>query len=388
MANNLVKSGEVELFNITKGKTKEVIKVLAQEVTQWIIPDVRLGYNGLPNKRIIGNIQQIVNEIKPDLIHIWGTESYWGLLTARGLIKGKVVLEIQGLISQVYKYYYGGLKLNEIISCLGLKEILKPSCSLIAVRHQFGRWIKYEKEIIKCNEIIVTQSEWVRAFIKAWNSDAKLYNTKIQLRNAFVKSCQWDFTKCQPMTIFTFVSDAPYKGLHILFEAVGELKYKYPTIKLFIAGKVGRGIRQSGYVKFLIKKAKRLGILDNISWLGSLNSEELVYNLKKSNVAVFPSYVESYSVALDEALTVGIPCVVSFSCAMPELANHGQSALYFAPGDITMCAWSIEKLFVQQEYADTLSFNSFKCRKGNGLENLDEIQLSIYDEVIKMDHQD
>lgn len=91
MANALVNTGEIKLFNITQGKVKETIRQDYQSISQWLIPYESLKSNGLPKST---TIQILVSEIKPDIIHIWGTESFWGLITARQYIKGNIILEI------------------------------------------------------------------------------------------------------------------------------------------------------------------------------------------------------------------------------------------------------------------------------------------------------
>ena len=71
-------------------------------------------YNVCYTKLLRAKIEQ---EVKPDLVHIWGTESIWADVYRKGYIKAKAVLEIQGLISAYVKYYYGGLNFSELLKC-------------------------------------------------------------------------------------------------------------------------------------------------------------------------------------------------------------------------------------------------------------------------------
>ena len=75
MANALIDRG-VELYNITQ--KKDVVEIQFNEIDdikQWILPEYKL-YNGLPRLKYIKQIQTLVDNIKPDIIHIWGVESY------------------------------------------------------------------------------------------------------------------------------------------------------------------------------------------------------------------------------------------------------------------------------------------------------------------------
>jgi len=383
MANALVNSGEVQLYNITQGKVKHITRHDHQSITQWLVPVQSLTKFGLPRSKTIYEIQQIVNEVKPDVIHIWGTESYWGLLTARGYLKGNVILEIQGLKFVIEKYIYSGLSSLDIFRCFGLKELLKPSVSLPGVKSSFRQWGKFEKEMLMKHHIISTQSNWVRTYVKNLNPFAQVFNTTILLRNDFLEANKWEMESCVPYQIFTSTSSSiSYKGLHILFDAVAILKLRFPKIRLCIAGSIKSGIRQDGYSKWLQRKAKKLGILENIFWLGSLNAHNIVNQMYNANVVVVPSFVESYCLALEEALMVGVPTVVSFAGAMPELAVHEKTALFFPPGDAAMCANAIEIFFEDKEYANTISQNAYNEKVVKKELNIAQIQLSIYANIL------
>ena len=386
MADGLVNTGEVELFNITQAKIKNTIRQDYNSICQWMVPSVsnKSIRNGLPKLSIIRYIQSIVRDINPDIIHIWGTESYWGLLTARGYLNGNVVLETQGLISAIEKHVYSGLSLRDILNCCGVKEVLLPKSSLFGKKRAFQRWGKREKEIISENHIISTQSSWVRAHIQRLNPSAKVYKTFIPLRTEFLEAEKWKLENCLKHQIFTTASTTtPYKGLHVLIDAIAILKNQYPDIKLVIAGVIKKtGIREAGYTKWLKQRVKRLGVAENIIWLEPLDAKDLVLQMHKASVVVVPSFIESYSLALDEALSVGSPTVASFSGAMPELATDGASALFFPPGDAVMCADAIVRIFSDNDLAKNLSHNAYMERKEKNSRNIAAHQLSIYRDVI------
>lgn len=81
--------------------------------------------------------------------------------------------------------------------------------------------------------------------------------------------------------------------------------------------------------------------------------------MHNANAVVIPSFVESYCVAAKESLTVGVPTVISFSGAMPELAIHEKTALFFPPGDALICSNALEKFIVDKEYAKLISQNAY-----------------------------
>ena len=98
MACGLLDSGAVELGIIATGPVKQFTRRDYRQVKQWLVPaGSPLGSDGLPSPSLVRAIVAAAGEFSPDLIHIWGTENFWGLLPARGLLKYPSLLEIQGL---------------------------------------------------------------------------------------------------------------------------------------------------------------------------------------------------------------------------------------------------------------------------------------------------
>jgi glycosyltransferase involved in cell wall biosynthesis len=236
MANALVDSGKIELINITEGNVSELEYRDNGKLKQWIIPKSKLR-NGLPNIFIIKEIVELVNQIKPDVVHIWGTENYWGLLFSRGMVKGNVIIDIQGLKFIWYKYFFSGLSYFDILKCIAFKDLLKPQFSIFGRVNSFKKWGEYELEIIKSIPHIGVQSNWVRAQISYINPEATLFTSKIQLRKPFLTKKKWERDNSDHFRIFTSTSAVlSYKGLHVLIEATNILKKKYIGVKLVIDG--------------------------------------------------------------------------------------------------------------------------------------------------------
>jgi glycosyltransferase involved in cell wall biosynthesis len=379
LGEELSKTKDVDLFNITHGKVNQITHVDSKTIKQWIVPQSSL----LPRAKIIKDIQIIVDEIKPDIIHIWGLESYWGLLTSRGYLSGNVILEIQGIKFTIEKHFYSGLTFYDIIKCIGIKELIRPFGSILGQKYTFKRWGKFEKEMLITHKHISTQSDWVRSHVQHLNASATIYKTSIALRSEFINANKWDFNNCIPCQIFTsFSSIVSYKGLHILIDAISILKKTNPNIKLVIAGNVSKGFREDGYTKWIKSKIKKLELIDNIYWVGSLDANEIVWQIQKANVIVIPSFVESYCLVLDEALTIGAPIVASYAGAMPELAIHDKTALLFPPGDIEICASYINKFLDDKLYSEQISANAYSNSRLKKITDVAAIQLSIYHEVL------
>lgn len=383
---------KVELTYITSSALYDEITVFNYgSVRQYILPRYKLTRTGLPEKNNIIKILNIIEEVDPDIIHIWGMESFPGLLQVNGYLKKfKVLLEVQGVRSSCAEVCYGGLTIGEIIKCIRIKEILKPSTSVIADKRIHIKNLGHEAEMLKAFNYISTQSEWTRARIAPYiSNDTQVFCTERSVRREFTESNKWQVPGNDAPVVMTVSAGAyPLKGIHILIRAIGLLRNKYPNICLKIVGDFGaeRGfLRKSGYMKFLQGLINTLGLINNVQFTGRLNAKQMVDEMKNSNVFVHSSFVESYCLAAAEAMAVGIPCVFSYAGALPHLADDKKSAFFYSPTDYHTCAHLIEELFVDKAKAVALSdAERDVSEQRNNPERVASIQMSIYSQIINL----
>ena len=383
MARALMASREVQLGNITQGRTREFARRDWGELTQWIAPCApTVGRTGLPTQHNVREIASAVESFQPDLLHIWGTESYWGLLTARRLLKTPALLEMQGLKSAIAPVYAGGLTPREQFACIGFKEVVTAS-PIWRRKARFTRWTRFEEEIIRGHRLITVQSDWLESRVKALNPLATVARNEFLLRQSFHRADHWDV----PQGARVFCSAAypsPFKGIHTAIRAIALLSGRHADIQLRIGGALQRsGLRQDGYIGWLGREAQRLKIHDRIVWLGPLSADEIVAEMHAANTVLLPTHVEGYCLALAEAMHVGVPPVVSFVGGTSYLARDGESALFFPPGDAPMCAYQLDRLLSDRDLALKLSRNArHLSRERNDPDRVLRRQLAIYRQCV------
>lgn len=387
MGEALVETGEVELYNVTTGNVRECTQRNCKKISQWVLPKEKRNKRGLPSKKTIDFIQSIEREVQPDLIHIWGTENYWGMLVANGYLSAPVLLDIQGVLQAIAKAFYGGLTNKELVQCIGLKEILLPQRLLLNKKKKLEKKGNDEQIMIKNIRHIATQSQWVRAHIEyaKRNTENDIYSSGILLREEFYQAKKWQNYDSSKTIIFTSSAGInSFKGLHVLFRTIAVLKCKYPHIELHIAGsKPTSRFIQDGYFRWLQQETQNLKIIDSVKWLGKLNADQIIDEFHKSSLMVIPSYVESYCLALAEAMMVGLPAVVSYAGAMPELATHNESALFFPVGDYMSCAQQIDRLLSNIDLMKKISASStLLASNRNDKYKVVSNQLAIYNSII------
>lgn len=387
LAERLQETGKVQIVNICRANVTSVIKENDGRIIQYVLP-VRKAqkYGHVPDKLTISEIIDIVSLEQPDLIHIWGTESIWAYMNTILSKSFKTIMDIQGLLAPYSDYYYGGLTNREIFQSIHLKELLMPTRTLYYKRKIFKERGKQETKYLQTFTNISVQSDWVKNYIGFVAPNSKIYSTNIILRDGFYKAQPWVYkeNKNAPIIYSSCAAAVPYKGMHILIKAVGLLKKKYPKIQLHLAGQINVGNKLlDGYSYIINKLIRRLDLVDNVCFLGSIDEDKIINELQKCSVSVVPSFIETYCLAFAESMIIGVPTVVSYTGAMPELAEHKKEALFYNSMDYYTMAGYIDELIRNRKLSDSISQN---CRKRRLLENnplkVVEQQLKIYNNII------
>jgi glycosyltransferase involved in cell wall biosynthesis len=98
----------------------------------------------------------------------------------------------------------------------------------------------------------------------------------------------------------------PIKGLDLLLNAFPRIQSAIPDAVLVLAG-----VGDEGFVARLHDQARRLGVQRDVIWAGFLDESLKRAAFAAANVFVLPSYSENFGIAAVEAMTNGLPVVVS-----------------------------------------------------------------------------
>ncbi len=137
-------------------------------------------------------------------------------------------------------------------------------------------------------------------------------------------------------TVFLYVGRVDgEKRLDVLLRACQRLQDV--PVQLAIAG---RGAAQ-GELQHL---AQKLGLDDQVRFLGFVPQEELPALLNSVDIFAMPSDAELLSIATLEAMACGRPVLAARGQALPELITEGVNGLLFQPGDPADAARQMARL--------------------------------------------
>ena len=111
------------------------------------------------------------------------------------------------------------------------------------------------------------------------------------------------------------------------------------------------------YYKKLKQLVNNLGLKDSVSFKGIVSEAELIRLHHKSDVAVFPYHLQSWGLAVFEAIASGTPVVVSKTLGASEVLIDRKTAMLVDSKSSQQIADAIKALFTDSNLYQSLSKN-------------------------------
>ena len=128
-----------------------------------------------------------------------------------------------------------------------------------------------------------------------------------------------EFPQAKGRTLLLFLGRIHYKkGVDLLVKAWGETADLYPDALLVLAGPDSEGTLAQ-----VVQTVSRLDLEDRVLFTGMLNTAMKWSALAAASYFVLPSYSEGLSVAALEAMSMGVPLILSEQCNLPQVARSG-----------------------------------------------------------------
>ena len=132
------------------------------------------------------------------------------------------------------------------------------------------------------------------------------------------------------------------KGIPELLDALAIVVKKNPAVKLTL---IGEGHRLDDYKQ----RVRKLGLIPKVVMPGWRSMKEIQTLVAKAHVAVLPSRVESFGLAVAEALGAGVPVIATNAGALPEIVQDGVNGTLVASKDPKALADAIAQVLGNEE---------------------------------------
>ena len=114
----LVSSGKVHLSLVSVSpRVNQLIELKGKDVTYYILPSNK------KEKDYESLMKDVNNRVKPELVHIHGTEWPYGLAYMNACGTDNVIISIQGILGVIADCYIDGLTYSQIIRNITLRDL-------------------------------------------------------------------------------------------------------------------------------------------------------------------------------------------------------------------------------------------------------------------------
>ena len=353
-----------EDITLTVCYTDRGLKSLKKEEVDGVL------HVGIPRKKSVLKydaslkkyFENIIDEFKPDLIHIQGTENAAGIVAMRARPNYKYIVSIQGLLSRYSEHYSNGIPFPFFLD-LTLRDFFHKDGPLSKGK-KFKKSSWYEIEMIKKANYIMARTSWDTACVRHINRHAKIYSDLRVLRPTFYEK-EWSLEKCERHSIFVGNSKNSIKGFHYILRALPLIKKIYPDVRVYVAGPNNiddtkcnffkRILSKQTYDLYLHKLMKKYKLQHNVIFTGVLDEKHMCEYFLKANVFILPSIIENSPNTLSEAAVLGVPIISSYVAGVPDLVEDQINGFLYSYDEYYIMADRVLTLFENDNLAVNFS---------------------------------
>lgn len=306
------------------------------------------------NQKTEGLFRTILNEHRPDIVHIWGTEFVHSLCMVNAFDRPeRTVISIQGLISCIGRVYCEGIP-EDIQKRYTFRDRIRKD-SIYDQKQKFLKRGKFEIDAIKKARNVAGRTKWDKETILSINPNVHYYFCREVLREEFYKAGRWEYSKCEKHSIFVSQSYYPIKGMHYALDILRRVKEKYPDARLYTTGSdVSPGtikgrLKQNSYARYLEKIINAHNLTDSVCFCGRLNASQMIERYLLSNVFLQTSVIENSPNSLGEAMILGVPCIASRVGGTESIFHDGQDGFLFNYDDVDTASRLIMETFEKRD---------------------------------------
>jgi glycosyltransferase involved in cell wall biosynthesis len=279
-------------------------------------------FNRLYDTNIAG-LKKAIDDFKPDIIQLFGTESGLGEIIKETKIP--VIIHIQGLLNPCLAAWFPkGITQSTILMHSPLLSVFLKK-AFIGYYYFIKKTAKREEGIIKAAKYFFGRTDWDRRMISIYNEKASYFHCDELLRTIFFKN-EWTLKKKPVLKIVTCLNPVIYKGIEIILEAsnlltrLTQVQFEWNII----------GITGDNDLVCLMEKIKKRRFKDNnVFFRGFKGEYELVDELMNAHIFIHPSHIDNSPNSVCEAMLMGMPVIAGNVGGVPTLIEHNFSGILY-----------------------------------------------------------
>lgn len=330
------------------------------------------------SSKLVKQAIKTVENYKPDLIHVFGTEWPFGLISK--YTDTPVVVHMQGAIAPYYnaKYPPG-------------YNIFTYIC---AMKGNFARYIWYciqsikqksrekmERRIFENVKYYMGRTCWDKAVTKTCNPERVYFHVDEALRPAFINSkVTWNLNEqnLKKLKLVTVGCSTLYKGLDMMIKTAKLLKQLNVDFEWNVVGHMPNEFRM------MVEYKEKKKFLDcNINILGFMQPEDMTTLLCNSTMYVHTAYIENSPNSLCEAQILGVPVVSTNVGGISSLVVDGVDGILVPANDPFRMAYEILSLYNDKNRMMDYSIKGMaRAKERHNPENIARDLMNCYNTII------
>lgn len=167
-----------------------------------------------------------------------------------------------------------------------------------------------------------------------------------------------------------------YKCHETLINGVKILKDKGYNILLELIGGIPK--KRENVIR---KMVDRLGLQENVLFLGWCNHDEVMQAMSRADIFVYPTCIEAAGLGVMEPMAKSMPIASSNTACMPEILKD--AGTYFDPFKPDELAKAVEKLIVDNDFRNKCAKKAFEYASEYSWERAMYEHMKYFEEFVK-----
>lgn len=360
-------------FEHTTTKKEVVENVVYYPISANVTFRDRINRTQLIEKKL-SLAETVIEDFKPDIIQLFGSESWYGLLAERTDIP--IVIHIQGSLPPYYNARYPvGISVWDKI--LSLKTTFKQKMMAFRIDSTFKRNALMEEKILRINSNFMGRTHWDKAIVRLYNPNARYFLCNEALRGVFTGSTQkWHYNDEKTIKLISTISGPLYKGMDVILKTAKLLK---ENTTLDFEWEVC-GVGCSPFIE------SKYGIIAkdvNVMYQGVISADELIQKLIHNSFYIHPSYIDNSPNSVCEAQLIGIPIIATNVGGISSLVKDRETGFLVPANDPIILASTIINEYNNRSLLETISLNEINAAViRHNPKTIGQDLISIYKKII------
>lgn len=322
----------------------------------------------------------IINTVKPDIIHIHGTENPFGCII--GQVEVPVVQSIQGNYTvSNYKYFSGIERKYATMRGISLRKpytwVFNRSRNHRYKTSSVPKTAREKRNLRNCRNII-GRTDWDRRITRILAPESTYFHNDEMLREPFYYH-KWQDPGNKKLIIHTTTGESIFKGFETICMSLNELNKIGIDVEWRVAGFSSGSLVDRMVKKKIGNSYPKKGLV----LMGNLKQEILIRSMLEADIYVLPSHIENSPNSLCEAMIMGMPCITTLAGGSSTILRDKEEGIVIQSGDPWVMSGAILELHSDRELA--ISYGEKARKKALARHDRDKIVtdlMTIYKTIL------